>query len=226
MPLRVRQGRAEELNVNAESPQHLTGGPLDIEHTEQHVLARDDIGAVEMSEAGRSTERTLSPRRPSQRPAVPDIESGRHANGFGHLDPGRGQGDAGRRQPRGRVAPVGQQPEEQVLGADTIMTEFPRLALSQDHRVRGGVVEPLPGCRTHDLSAHASIVADQLGGGGWTQTTSTTIMAVVPPTRRDCGGANDADVARTELASLAPDSLLSATTAGHRCDGGGRRRQW
>src|SRR4029079_4255619 len=121
---------------------------------------------------------------------------------------------------------VGQQPEEQVLGADTIMTEFPRLALSQDHRVRGGVVEPLPGCRTHDLSAHASIVADQLGGGGWTQTTSTTIMAVVPPTRRDCGGANDADVARTELASLAPDSLLSATTAGHRCDGGGRRRQW
>jgi hypothetical protein len=43
--IRVRgvQGCAEKVDVNTESPQHLTGRPLDIEHTAQHMVARDDI---------------------------------------------------------------------------------------------------------------------------------------------------------------------------------------
>ena len=51
-----------------------------------------------------------------------------------------------------------------MLGADTIVTELPRLALGQDHRVRCGVVKASQGARTTDLSAHTAIVADRLGG--------------------------------------------------------------
>ena len=41
--VRRRQGCAEKVDVNAKSPQDLTGRTFDIKHTAQHMVACDHI---------------------------------------------------------------------------------------------------------------------------------------------------------------------------------------
>ena len=131
---------ADRLQVGPAAHQHLGGDPLALaDQPEQDVLGPDVVVAEGERLSQRQLEHLLRPRRerdvPARRmPPVADELADRGPHAF--------DGDPERRERLGgHVAGLGQQPEQQVLGADVVVPEIAGLLLGQDHGPAGPVGE-------------------------------------------------------------------------------------
>jgi hypothetical protein len=129
----VKRG-AKTIHVESESAQHLPRVAFDIEHAQQHVLARDGVRVASMREPHRSPERASGASGPGERTSHTIGVSDCGANGLAHFVAGRRNVYACVAQDSRRTtALIRDEAEEQVFGADAIVTEPARFDLGQRH---------------------------------------------------------------------------------------------
>ena len=133
---------ADLLGVGVEVEQDARGDALVLaDQAEQDVLGADVVVAERERLAQRQLEHLLRPRRERDL-AGGDLLTG--ADDPHHLGADPLDGDVERLEhPRGEALLLAQQPEQDVLGADVVVLEGPRLFLGEDDHLPGPLCESL-----------------------------------------------------------------------------------
>ena len=190
MTHRARPARhANRLDIESEPAQHLPRDALDIEHAQQHMVARHVVGAPGVRESQRlfraresraessATTGAADHRRPTVEAPTASLTLLRAAASVTPAAASIG----------GRVTVVRQEPEQQVLGADALVTELPRFGLGQDDRTSGRRVEALQVARIGDIASHHPMVVYNRRSRAAGHPAATQISGVLPdlgePTR-------------------------------------------